>query len=161
MAAKKKANNKTTKASAKRAAKRPAAKAVKRGGLNLKSVSPGLTVSDIEKSLVWYRDVLGFTPGDRWESKGKLMGVELSAGNAMFMIGQDDWQKGRDRIKGQGVRLYCETGQDIDRLAAQIKANGGTLAQEPKDQSWGMRDIAIDDPDGYKITIAANLKKRR
>jgi uncharacterized glyoxalase superfamily protein PhnB len=70
------------------------------------------------------------------------------------MIGQDDWKKGRDRIKGVGVRFYCSTDQDIDRLAARIKAQGGTLAQEPKDQPWGTRDLSIDDPDGYKITIA-------
>ena len=163
MATKKTANSK--KASAKAPAKRPAAKAAKaksgkNDGLRLTSVSPSLTVNDIDKSLAWYRDVLGFTVDNRWENDGKLMGAEMKAGNVLFMIGQDDWKKGRDRAKGVGVRIYCETDQDIDRLAARIKANGGTLAQEPKDQPWGMRDLAVDDPDGYKITIAKELKKR-
>jgi uncharacterized glyoxalase superfamily protein PhnB len=84
----------------------------------------------------------------------------MNAGAVTFMIGQDDWKKGRDRIKGVGVRLYCNTDQDIDRLAARIKANGGTLTQEPKDQPWGSRELSIDDPDGYKISIAKELKKR-
>jgi uncharacterized glyoxalase superfamily protein PhnB len=163
MAAKK--TTKTKKAPAKAATKRSSAKSAKaKSGkdenLRLTSAGPGLTVNDVEKSLAWYRDVLGFTVSERWESDGKLMGVELNAGSVMFMIGQDDWKKGRDRVKGVGVRLYCTTDQDIDRLAARIKANGGTLAQEPKDQPWGMRDLAIDDPDGYKITIAKDLKKR-
>ena len=153
----------TANASARTAAKKTSAKparAKKDESLRLTSAGPGLTVNDVEKSLAWYRDVLGFTVGERWENDGKLMGVELSAGEVMFMIGQDDWKKGRDRVKGVGVRLYCTTGQDIDRLASRIKAQGGTLTQEPTDKPWGMRDLAVDDPDGYKITIAKNLKKR-
>jgi lactoylglutathione lyase len=159
MAAKK--TTKTKKAPAKRSsAKAAKAKSGKNEKLRLTSVGPSLTVNDVEKSLAWYRDILGFSVGERWENDGKLMGVELSAGSVMFMIGQDDWKKGRDRVKGVGVRFYCETDQDIDRLAARIKANGGTLAQEPKDQPWGTRDLGIDDPDGYKITIAREIKKR-
>ncbi len=152
----KKAPAKATKRSSAKAAK---PKTGKNESLRLTSVSPSLTVNDVEKSLAWYCDVLGFTVDQRWESEGKLLGAEVKAGSVVFMIGQDDWKKGRDRVKGAGVRIYCDTDQDIDRLAARIKANGGTLAQEPKDQPWGMRDLAIDDPDGYKITIAKDLKR--
>lgn len=130
------------------------------GSLRLKEVSPGLTVNDLQKSLTWYCDVLGFEVKNRWERDGQLRGVELSAGETVFMLGQDDWQKGRDRVKGQGVRLYCMTDQNIDEVAARVKAAGGTLAQEPTDHpEWGVRDFSIDDPDGYKITIGADLKK--
>ncbi len=60
--------------------------------------------------------------GERWENDGKLQGVELTAGDVMFMIGQDDWKKGRDRVKGEGMRLYCTTDQDIDHLAVMAAA---------------------------------------
>jgi uncharacterized glyoxalase superfamily protein PhnB len=126
--------------------------------LRLRSVAPSFTVADVEKSLAWYRDVLGFHPTDRWEQDGKLAGVEMVAGRVTFMLGQDDWKKGRDRVKGEGFRLYSETTQDADRLAEQIKARGGTLAQEPKDESWGARVFSVEDPDGYKISI---FQKRR
>ena len=134
------------------------ARTAARGALSMTAVAPGLTVNDVEKSLAWYRDVLGFAVKDRWEDGGKLLGVEMTAGKTTFMLGQDDWKKGRDRVKGQGVRVYCTTDQDVDRLAARIKGAGGTLAQEPKDE-WGMRSLSIDDPDGYKITIARKLKR--
>jgi len=168
MAAKKTSKaKKAAKAPAKKAAaKRAPAKTVKtksvkdEKNLRLTSTAASLTVNDVHKSLAWYRDVLGFTPGERWENEGKLLGIEMNAGTASFMIGQDDWKKGRDRVKGVGVRFYCNTDQDIDRLAAKIKANGGTLTDEPKDQPWGSRELSIDDPDGYKITIAKELKRR-
>lgn len=124
------------------------------GTLSLRSVGPSFTVDDVQKSLDWYRDVLGFAVGQRWEEGGKLLGVELMAGPVVFMISQDDWKKGRDRKKGEGFRLYCETDQDVDELAARIKERGGRLAQEPRDEEWGSRAFAVDDPDGFKITIA-------
>jgi len=156
------ATKKTTKAKSptKAATKHPAAKKAKADNkLRLTSASPSFTVNDIEKSMAWYRDVLGFTVTERWEDGGKLLGAEMAAGDVSFMIGQDDWKKGRDRVKGVGVRLYCMTYQDIDTLAARIKANGGTL-EGPRDTQWNTRELAVDDPDGYKITIAKETRKR-
>lgn len=126
--------------------------------LRMRAAAPGFTVDDIEKSLAWYRDVLGFIVKERWDHDGKLGGVEMMAGSVIFMLSQDDWKKGRDRLKGEGVRIYCTTVQDVDVLARQIKARGGTLAQEPRDEPWGMRDLAVVDPDGYKITIGTDKK---
>ncbi len=145
----------------KSAAKKPAKKAVarktpKRG--HLRSVAPGLTVNDAEKSIAWYRDVLGFTVGQRWENDGKLMGAEMRAGDVTFNLGQDDWKMGRDRVKGVGMRMYITTGPSIDRLADAIKARGGTLTQELS-EAWGMRTFSIEDPDGYKMTFMFPLKK--
>jgi uncharacterized glyoxalase superfamily protein PhnB len=148
------------KAAARKTAARPArAKSAKSDNVRLRSASASFTVNDIEKSLAWYRDVLGFAVNERWEDKGKLLGVEMMAGDVIFMLGQDDWKKGRDRVKGEGVRIYCATDQNVDRLAERIKANGGTLIQEPVDQPWGVRDFAVEDPDGFKITVAFDLKR--
>jgi len=141
-----------------RAAARPARKAPARGALSITGVTPSLTVNDVETSLAFYRDVLGFAVKDRWEDGGKLLGVELRAGKTAFMLAQDDWKKGRDRVKGQGVRFLCTIDQDVDRLAERIKASGGRLDHDPVDE-WGMRAFALNDPDGYKLTIAARLKR--
>ena len=125
--------------------------------LRLRSAGPSFTVNDIQKSLAFYRDVLGFTVKESWEKDGALHGVELVAGSVSFWLGQDDWKKGRDRAKGQGFRMYCGTAQDIDTLARRIRERGGALAEEPKDEPWGGRDFAVVDPDGFKITIASGL----
>jgi uncharacterized glyoxalase superfamily protein PhnB len=129
-------------------------------GLSMGSVSPAFTANDLEKSLAWYRDVLGFVVEDRWEQDGKLTGVQLRAGNVTFMLGQDDWKRGRDRKKGEGFRIYCTTAQDVDALAEKIKSRGGMLDHLPQDHPWGTRDFALTDPDGFKITIANETKRR-
>jgi catechol 2,3-dioxygenase-like lactoylglutathione lyase family enzyme len=125
--------------------------------LRLRSVAPSFTVDDLEKSLAFYEGVLGFHVKERWMHEGKLAGVELVAGVVSVYVGQDDWKKGRGRAKGEGFRVYCTTAQDIDALAAQIKARGGQLLEEPKTQSWGTRDFAVADPDGFKITFSSDM----
>lgn len=122
--------------------------------LRLRSVSIGLTVNDLARSMAWYRDILGFVVTDEWREEGTLQGVEMHAGSVAIFLGQDDWKKGRERIKGEGIRLYGRTVQDIDRLAAVIKARGGVLAHDPRTQPWGERDFGMVDPDGFKITIS-------
>ena len=128
--------------------------------LRLRDVTPALTVNDLQASVAWYRDVLGFTVAEEYQQDGKVMGVRLIAGSATFLLGQDDFAKGRDRQKGAGFRLYCETAQDVDELAAAIKARGGKLSQEPTDQPWGARDFAVVDPDGFNISIMTVMKPK-
>jgi len=156
MAAKKTAmRGSSKKASAKKAKAAPA----KADSLKMSEVSPSFTVNDLNRSLAWYRDVLGFKTDERWEQDGKLMGVSLKAGGVTLMIAQDDWKKGRDRKKGEGFRLYCATKQNVDALAKKIEARGGKLDSPPTDQPWGTRDFGLTDPDGFKITIGADQKR--
>ena len=123
--------------------------------LRLRSVSPSLTVSDLKRSLDFYTDVLGFIVKEYWTDEGgQLRGAMIKAGACEIGLVQDDWQKGKDRVKGEGVRIWCETVQDIDGLAARIGAAGVRLAQVPKDHAWGTRSLAVDDPDGYHLSIS-------
>jgi len=144
-----------------KAAVKPAAKASVRErrkvpeSLRLRRLSIGLTVNDLQRSLAWYRDIIGFVVTDEWRVEGVLHGVEMRAGSVEIFLGQDDWKKGRDRIKGEGIRIYGRTVQDIDRLAALIRAKGGVLSHQPQTQPWGERDFGVVDPDGFRITFSS------
>jgi catechol 2,3-dioxygenase-like lactoylglutathione lyase family enzyme len=120
--------------------------------LRLRSVTPTFTVNDVGRSVAWYRDGLGFFVGERWEEGGKLHGVMLKAGACEFGLSQDDFSKGRDRAKGVGFRLWCTTSQDIDAIAARLRAFGGTIIEEPGDRG-DTYSFTAQDPDGFKITI--------
>ena len=120
-----------------------------------RDLSASLTVKDLEKSLVWYRDVVGFTVDKRYEDEGKLRAVALKAGDVRIRIGQDDGARGWDRVKGEGFSLYLTTAQDIDELAHRIEERGGKLASGPADMPWGPRMFRLLDPDGFRLTIAS------
>ena len=120
-----------------------------------RTLSASLTVKDLQKSLAWYHDVVGFTVDRKYEREGKLMAVALKAGEVRLLIGQDDGVKGWDRVKGEGFSLQITTDQNIDEIANRIKRLGGILDSEPADTRWGARIFRLQDPDGFKLTISS------
>ena len=92
------------------------------------SVMPSLTVNDVQQSLNFYAG-LGFEVEDRWEQDGALLGVMLKAGTARLGLSQDDGKKGKDRVKGVGLRIYVEAADDINEVAARAKAAGRRAEQ--------------------------------
>ena len=121
--------------------------------LRLRSITPTFTVNDVEKSVAWYRDGLGFFVAQRWEEGGRLEGAMLKAGACEFGLSQDDFSKGRDRTKGVGFRLWCDTTQDVDAIAARLRAFGGIIVEEPGER-FDTYGFTAQDPDGFKITIS-------
>ena len=119
-----------------------------------RALQVSLTVSDVEASLAWYCDVIGFTVDRRHERNGKLAGVSIKAGDVRILLNQDDFAKGKDRAKGEGFSMQIVTAQNVDDIAQRIRDHGGTLATEPADMPWGARVFRVLDPDGFKIAIA-------
>ena len=122
--------------------------------LQVKTLQPGLTVDNLADSIRFFEG-LGFVVEERWEENGTLKGVMLGAGNAHIGLSQDDWKKGRDRTKGVGTRLFLETAQNIDELAARAKRAGVTLETEPHDTEWGTRSFEVTEPSGFLLTISS------
>jgi lactoylglutathione lyase len=126
--------------------------------LSARSLTASLTVKDIQKSLAWYTDVVGFAVDQKHERDGVLRAVALRAGDVRILIGQDDGAKGWERVKGEGFSLQFTTAQSIDEIAQGIKARGGVLETEPIDMPWGARVFRLVDPDGYKLSISSERK---
>ena len=121
--------------------------------IRVRALVPSITVRDLATSLIWYRDVVGFHVDEAHDFEGEVRGYTLMAGAQQFLISQDDFAKGKDRIKGLGMRFYLQTAQDVDEMAAAIKGRGGILDSEPADMPWGARAFDIVDPDGFRFTI--------
>ena len=122
--------------------------------LQARSLVPTLTVNDLNKSLKFYKDGLGFVVREEMKDEGKLMGVMLEAGGVVLGLSQDDFAKGRDRVKGVGMRLYLETDQEVGAIARVAKAAGITLNDGPGPLPWGPIGFTVTDPDGFKLTIS-------
>jgi len=120
-----------------------------------RELSASLTVKDLQKSLDWYQNVVGFTVDQKHEREGKLVAVSLQAGDIRILINQDDGKKGWDRAKGEGFSLQFTTTQNIDDIAGRIREHGSTLDTEPADMPWGARVFRLRDPDGFKLVISS------
>ena len=123
--------------------------------LEATELTASLTVRDLERSLAWYRDIVGFEVDRRYEREGALRAVALRAGTVRLLLTQDDGAKGLDRAKGEGFSLQLIVGPIVDELASRIRAHGDALESEPADMPWGPRMFRVRDPDGFMLVFAS------
>lgn len=123
-----------------------------------RNIQLSMTVNDLEKSVAWYHDVVGFTIDRKMEREGKVVATSLVAGDVRILLNQEDGAKGWDRVKGQGLSLQLTTAQDIDDIAYRIKKSGGVLESDPADMPWGARVFSLRDPDGYRWVFSTPMK---
>ena len=137
-----------------------AAKSAETQSFRGRKLEASLTVKDLQKSLAWYRDAVGFAVDQKHEREGKLIAVSLKAGDVRILINQDDGARGWDRVKGEGFSLQITTDQNVDDIAKRIRALVVTLESEPADMPWGERAFLFRDPDGFKLVISSERPRR-
>jgi|ERR1017187_214931 catechol 2,3-dioxygenase-like lactoylglutathione lyase family enzyme len=113
---------------------------------------PFLHVSDMERSVCYYVDGLGFTMTKRWIDGGKLRWCWLEKGGAALML-QEFWRKGDrtgrpDGNLGQGVSLVfiCQ-----DALAIYRDVTARSIETSEPFVGNAMWVFSLLDPDGYRI----------
>jgi len=118
-----------------------------------------ITCKDVEASIRFYRDAIGFAVARTIEREGKVVAAVVTAGDCQIVLNQDDGKLGWDRIKGQGFYLQINVAgpADVDAAAARMKAAGGALLSEPADRPWGARMFQFQDLDGFKLGVSAAL----
>ena len=111
-----------------------------------------LAVRDLERSAVYYRDVLGFRLS--WED---MAGWRLAErGSVRLMLGECPDDKPAAEIKSHSWFGYLED-DDVDALRAEFVARGAQCSV-PKDQPYGMREIIVTTIDGHRIVFGQELK---
>ena len=127
--------------------------------LHVTTLGASITCKDIDASLRFYRDGIGFAVEQTFEREGKVVAGVVSAGDCRLVLNQDDGKLGWERIKGQGFFLQINVAglADVDAAAARIKAAGGTLLSEPADRPWGVRMFQFLDLDGFKLGVSTPL----
>ena len=117
-------------------------------GANLLQVVPFLGVTDMERSVHFYVDSLGFTMKHQWTPEGKLRWCWLTRGGASIML--QEYLAGRrpEGVLGQGVSL-CFQCEDAVALYREFRARG-IDAKEPEVGN-SMWVTVLSDPDGYKL----------
>jgi lactoylglutathione lyase len=112
---------------------------------------PILEVADVERSLAFYRDAVGFQPVyfQPSEEEPAFVQLELEGGGKLGIAGP------AKKVESGSVAtwLYCD---DVDAAFAELTEAGASAVAEPADQPWGERLASVADPDGYTIHLGAS-----
>lgn len=111
-----------------------------------------LYVKDVDASLRYYRDLLGFTVSFFAPEEGGVAGLHV--GSVRLILHTDrDVRVGYLQPsggRGRGIILHFDV-EDVDRYHADLVARGAEISLAPTDESWGARAMYLYDPDGYNI----------
>ena len=122
---------------------------------NVKSIGHvALSVKDIDRSLDFYVNKLGFTEMFRLDRDDRLWIVYLRITDTQFIeLFPEGVGEGAPPFANIGFNHLCLEVDDIDAAIAELKANGVTLTAEKKlgvdhnHQAW------IADPEGNRIEL--------
>lgn len=126
-------------------------------------VTPVLQVKDVQASVAFYRDKLGF--GARYQEQRGLAIVQRDGTDIILTAANDDRWRTRSDLAERPVVTSAEsflpgTGscrirvEGIEELYAAYQAAGVIHRNGPlRDQWWGVREFGVGDLDGNALTF--------
>ena len=124
-------------------------------------IVPVIKCRDLERALGFYTEVLDFER--RWPEE-----AEMETANGVALLAKDGAELQLSRHAGDGVfgsvtRVFVD---DVDERFATFRARGLDTTKRPEspihtapvDQTWGLREFAVTDPDGNGLCFCAPIK---
>lgn len=124
---------------------------------NTMQAVPFFAVSDMEASVRYYVDGLGFEMALKWIDEGQLRWCRLERGGAALMLqqfrkeGHDGWMP--EGKVGEGVSI-CFICRDALAIYHEVTIRG-IKASRPF-VSNGMWNFGLSDPDGYRLEFESD-----
>jgi len=124
---------------------------------HLKKLTPNLIVADVERSMTFYRDVLGFVVERTVPDAAPYVFAIVQSGNVEVYLNAsgpatEEYPAFKGRPLGGTLTLFIEV-EDIRGSYCQLKDRVPVVM--PLETKWyGVTEFAFLDPDGYVITFA-------
>src|SRR5205823_2054894 len=123
----------------------------------LKKLTPNLVVANVERSVAFYRDVLGFAVSATVPEAAPFVFASVQSGPVEVFLNAPEpaaaeYPAFKDRPIGGTLTLFVEVSgirEAHDSLKDRVKI------VMPFEKKWyGVTEFAFEDPDGYLITFA-------
>lgn len=118
-------------------------------------MNPMLLCEDLDETIAFYRDVLGFEVAGTWPADEPTW-CSLSYGPGSLMFVTEHPGPGEHDAPLLTGLLYFYPG-DVDDYFARVRDGTPRVLHEPCDQEYGMREFRIVDPNGYVLAFGRAL----
>ena len=131
--------------------------------MQFQKLTPNLVVRDVAASMEFYKTVLGFQPAITVPEQPPYVFGSVTSGaveiffNDHKMVAAEYPALGAKPIGGS-LTLFMEV-QGIEEVLAAVQKSGARITMPLKDQFYGMREFAFEDPEGWVLTIAERIKQ--
>lgn len=130
--------------------------------MKYQKLTPNLIVRDVAASVNFYCSILGFQPGMKVPDAPPYVfasvvkdGVEIFFNDLKAV--EEDYPPLVSRPIGGTMTLYIEV-EGLDEILRRVEQAGGKIVMPVKTQFYGIREFALEDADGWVITIAERIK---
>lgn len=125
-----------------------------------KKLTPNLLVANVERSLAFYVDTLGFARGMTVPDASPFVFAAVTSGDVEIFVNDaatavKEYPAFAGKPLGATGTMYIEL-EGVDALHERIKSRV-TITMPLVTQFYGMREFGILDPDGYVITFAERV----
>jgi DNA-binding transcriptional MerR regulator len=114
---------------------------------------PRLSVTDMDRSIAYYQEALGFHLAWRTADDG----LAALASGEIEMLLLVPWTADSPP-PAQSAYVYVE---DPDALCAQYRQAGADIVAPVASRPYGMRDFVVRDPDGHRFTLGRGEQRLR
>jgi uncharacterized glyoxalase superfamily protein PhnB len=131
--------------------------------MTFQKLTPNLVVRNVAASMDFYRKVLGFQPAITVPDQPPyVFGSVTNGAVEIFFNDQkavaEDYPALGSRPIGGSLTLFIEV-EGIEEVLSAVRKGGGKITMPLKEQFYGMREFAFEDPEGWVLTIAERIKK--
>jgi uncharacterized glyoxalase superfamily protein PhnB len=124
------------------------------------TVTPTLTVRDVEKAIGFYKRAFGAEELMRFlgPDEKSIMHAEIRIGNSIIMLGEEHLEMGchgPQSLGGTPVGLYLYL-EDADHIFTRAVSAGAKVDMPVADMFWGDRCGQLTDPFGHKWNLATH-----
>jgi uncharacterized glyoxalase superfamily protein PhnB len=125
-----------------------------------KKLTPNLLVANVERSLAFYIDTLGFARGMTVPEASPFVFAAVTSGDVEIFFNDaatavKEYPAFAGKPIGATGTMFIEL-EGVDALHDRVKSRA-TIAMPLENKFYGMREFAIVDPDGYVITFAERV----
>jgi catechol 2,3-dioxygenase-like lactoylglutathione lyase family enzyme len=108
-------------------------------------------VKDVNRALVFYRDLLGFRLIEdfRYDNIPVYARLRAPGGDGTIALHQAGPSAS---LVSEGVRLYFEVA-NLDDFCRKLVQRGFYITKMPRMMEWGWRHAYLNDPDGHEISL--------
>jgi uncharacterized glyoxalase superfamily protein PhnB len=125
----------------------------------IRTLVPLLNVADVEDSMAFYCEMLGFEVIDQAEADGVAIWAHLAAGESSLMLNRPDEIDSEPRMERPSysdVVLYLMV-DDAPALYLELESRGVALGPLER-QDYGLHEFQLRDPDGYEVAVGSPVE---